>query len=310
MKTDHQSLRGLLGRALIFVLLLLLTRATFEGLNYLAARREAERPAPVQPDQHRHQRQGKAVKAMAETEVVFGSKYPRHGHWFDATEDLYMLGALYPASGGPATEVGRWQSGLWPNWPPAVGHRWTALDPDSPAIWASYDPTSHEVLRAGAYIDVEIGGDPIEPLDWNDIMLGVYDQSGSLAGHSETVTVYAADGEQEVEFSFGETFTIDPEASYYLFVWTRYGPGACHVGVGYGSFPVSFAEEIRVEELLRLAVRFGEEIPVGEKLRLGLSFAENVTVSETLKTRLKPSARTGFCTGHHVSDEDAGGTIE
>lgn len=166
-------------------------------------------------------------------------------------------------------------------------------------LYVTYDPETLVLQTGYAY---GIGG------EGSDFRIVVYTPSGNLVAQSQRITDPEA-GTGWFSAPMEGDVSLDPdEDAYVVGFWTTGGFWF------YSSLvpvpPVSLSETVSVNEALRLGVRFGEEVTVTERMRPGVFLGGNVSVAEQIRTHLKTSPRTGLCTGHNVSDEDAGGSYE
>jgi hypothetical protein len=152
----------------------------------------------------------------------------------DAADDAYILGSRFPAAGGAALITEQWQTEWaappysWPNWPPELFHKTATYYDDNLSLWVTHE--NGEIVSGKAYLMLSPDG-----LNYNNVMMGVYDTSMNFLGGSDAVTV----GEGPAawyEFDFSTPVPIDLDEDYYLFTWQQYGPAASVVMVGLGDY--------------------------------------------------------------------------
>jgi hypothetical protein len=166
-------------------------------------------------------------------------------------DDAYILGSRFPAAGGAAliTEAwtawgappGSWPN--WPNWPPELLEKTPAYYDGNLSLWVTHE--NGEIVSGKAYLMLS----PDE-LNYNNVMMSVYDTSMNFLGGSDAVTV----GEGPAawyEFDFSTPVPIDLDDDYYLCIWQQYGPAASVVMVGLGDY--SGPVQISVSNVVEVA---------------------------------------------------------
>lgn len=297
--TDRQSPRGLLLHVLV-ALLLLLAWGTFEALRSLAAGREVGRPVPVPvpPDRSCYHNQRKGVKTM----TIFGvDGTPRR---WEIYHDLEAFGTAfaYPSS----EPIRSYRTVYFEDLP------WPGLIPEYELLPALESPgaayATHVVLSAGvpqSFHAALLG----QTIDMTRVRSAIYTEAGELVVGSAFQD--AVDGEGWVEFPLGNAPALVPGTSYTLWVSIAWHVIETEVfGLGFGiDRPVSLESTIEVADLLRTGVTLNSGIGVEDTLRPGVALNSGIAVSEKLSARNQPTD-SGYCYGHEITEEDAGGTIE
>lgn len=288
-----RDVQRLLTWALIFVLLLALAELLWMGLRRIAQDGQTA-PPPV--------RRAPADEEASEmAEATFGWDVTPT-RFYDLA-DLDGHGAAFPFPSGPATDSyetdhAGTRTDPWPDPMPYIEQ-----DHNGDMLYSTYVVYDEETLVPScirAYLVREYMGGGV-------VRCGIYTEAGDYIAGSAWQAL--GDGEGWVTFGLSGAPPLVEGKKYTLWVCADH-PEIETIRLGTGLPPVVLSEVIPVTEVLRLAVRFGETIPIAERLRVGVSFSETIPISEEIKTRLKPSPETGFCFGHHVSDEDAGGRFD
>lgn len=121
--------------------------------------------------------------------------------------------------------------------------------------------------------------------------------------------VDVVEGAQWYEWDLANAQALVEDAQYALLV--NFDGGAYDGGrFTYDMAPVQLQSTIMLSDALRTGVGLRSTIGVKDGLRVGVGLKSAIALEDELKTRLKPSAETGFCEGHRVRDEDAEGSFE